>query len=169
MVASARTRFAIACCATIAFCSIAFVSSGGHAGRCNFEAQGEGRVAAVIDARSFRLDDGREVRLSGIEPADKTKGAAALSAILAGRDVTLRGGDDTPDRYGRQPAFVFLDGAENSVQAMLLERGEALAAADVADKDCASALLAAEATAREANKGIWAGPSVIKNAASPGD
>ena len=58
---------------------------------CAFEPQGEGRVAAVIDARTFRLDDGREVRLIGIEPAvpDKTKATAALSAIIAGRDVTL--------------------------------------------------------------------------------
>jgi hypothetical protein len=36
---------------------------------CAFEPQGEGRVAAVIDARGFRLADGREVRLAGIEPA----------------------------------------------------------------------------------------------------
>jgi endonuclease YncB( thermonuclease family) len=136
---------------------------------CNFEAQGEGRVAAVIDARSFRLDDGREVRLSGIEPADKAKGAAALSAILIGRDVTLRGGDDTPDRYGRQPAFVFLAGSETPVQTELLSRGEALVAADVTDKDCASALAAAEAEARGAKRGTWADPTAIKNAESPGD
>jgi endonuclease YncB( thermonuclease family) len=140
-----------------------------HAGGCNFEAQGEGRVAAVIDARSFRLDDGREVRLSGIEPADKAKGAAALSAILAGRDVTLRGGDDTPDRYGRQPAFVFLAGSETPVQSELLGRGEALVAADVTDKDCASALAAAEAEARGAKRGTWADPTAIKNAESSGD
>src|SRR5260221_5531281 len=75
-----------------------------RAAGCSFEPQGEGRVAAVIDARTFRLDDGREVRLAGIEPAvpDRTKAAAALSAIISGRDVTLRGEDDTPDRYGRQ-------------------------------------------------------------------
>jgi endonuclease YncB( thermonuclease family) len=169
MVTSARTGFAIACCATIAFCSIAFGSSGAHAGSCNFEAQGEGRVAAVIDARSFRLDDGREVRLSGIEPADKAKGAAALSAILTGHDVTLRGEDDTPDRYGRQQAFVFLAGSETPVQTELLSRGEALVAADVADKDCASALAAAEAEARGAKKGTWADPTAIKNAESSGD
>src|SRR6266404_2917474 len=44
---------------------------------CAFEPQGEGRVAAVIDARTFRLDDGREVRLAGIVPAlsDRTKTA----------------------------------------------------------------------------------------------
>jgi endonuclease YncB( thermonuclease family) len=171
MVTSARTGFAIACCATIAFCSIAFLSSCAHAGGCNFEAQGEGRVASAIDLRTFRLDDGREVRLAGIEPANpnKAKATAALSALLVGRDVTLRGADDTPDRYGRQPAFVFLAGSETSVQSELLSRGEALVAADVTDKDCASALAAAEAEARGAKRGTWADPTAIKNAESPGD
>jgi endonuclease YncB( thermonuclease family) len=138
---------------------------------CWFEAQGEGRVAAVIDARSFRLADGREVRLAGIEPvsADAAKRTAALSAIIAGRDVTLRGDDDAPDRYGRQTAFVFVAGEENSVQAALLTQGEAFVAADIADNSCAAALLASEATAREAKKGIWAGPSATKNAESTGD
>ena len=37
-----------------------------RAAGCSFEALGEGHVAAVIDARTFRLDDGREVRLAGI-------------------------------------------------------------------------------------------------------
>ena len=138
---------------------------------CAFEPQGEGRVVAVVDARTFRLEDGREIRLAGIEPAgaDGAKGAAALSAILMGRDVTLRGADDTPDRYGRQPGFVFLAGSETPVQSELLSRGEALAAADVTDKDCASTLAAAEAAAREAKKGTWADPTAIKNAESPGD
>ena len=88
----------------------------------------------MIDARSFRLADGREIRLAGIEPvpADAAKRTAALSAILAGRDVTLTGEDDAPDRYGRQTAFVFVAGEERSVQAMLLAQGEAFAAADIA-------------------------------------
>src|SRR3954453_551379 len=119
---------------------------------CWFEPQGEGRVAAVIDAKTFRLEDGREIRLAGIEPAspDRARGAAALAAILAGRDVTLHGQDDAPDRYGRQPAFVFVEGADTPVQGELLSRGEALAAANVADKDCARLLADAEAGARQA-------------------
>lgn len=36
-------------------------------------------------------------------------GAADLAAIVAGKDVTLRGEDDAPDRYGRQSGFVFLE------------------------------------------------------------
>ena len=37
------------------------------------------------------------------------------------------------------------------------------------DKDCAAVLMAAEATARQAKRGIWADPAAIKNAESPGD
>ncbi len=138
---------------------------------CSFEAQREGRVAAVIDARTFRLEDGREVRLAGIEPMETEKGnrTSALTALVAGREVTLRGEDDTPDRYGRQPAFAFVDGVETSVQSLLLEQGEALVSATEGNKDCASALFAAESMAREAKRGIWADPAAIKNAESPGD
>ena len=88
---------------------------------------------------------------------------------MAGREVTLHGEDDTPDRYGRQPAFVFLGSSETSVQSLLLARGEALVSSTVTDKACAAVLLAAEAIAREAKRGTWADPSAIKNAESPGD
>jgi endonuclease YncB( thermonuclease family) len=150
-----------------------------RAAACWFEAQGEGRVAAVTDARGFRLEDGREVRLAGIEPAPSATGgndrirdrdrAAALAAIVGGHDVTLRGQDDAPDRYGRQAAFVYLAGSETPVQSELLRQGEALFAADVADRDCAAALAAAEAEARQAKRGTWNDASVIKNAESPDD
>ncbi|MGF6307575.1 endonuclease YncB(thermonuclease family) [Bradyrhizobium sp. i1.8.4] len=140
-----------------------------RAAGCNFEIQGEGRVTAVVDARSLRLDDGREVRLAGIEVADQAKATPALSALLVGREVTLRGPDDTPDRYGRQPAYAFLAGSEMSVQSELLRRGLALVSSEIADKDCAAALMAAEAEARAARSGTWAEATVIKNAESPDD
>jgi len=126
---------------------------------------------SVVDARTFRLEDGREVRLAGVEPvaSEKAKETSALSAIVAGREVMLRGDDDTPDRYGRQPAFVFVASSETSVQALLLSQGEALFSAAVTDKDCASVLSSAEAAARRAKQGTWADPTAIKNAESPGD
>jgi endonuclease YncB( thermonuclease family) len=142
-----------------------------NAAGCAFEPQGEGRVAAVIDARSFRLDDGREVLLAGIEPAtaEAADRTTALAAIVAGRDVTLHGQDDMPDRYGRQPAIVLVSGSDESVQARLLAQGEALVSGTVTDKDCASILSSAEATGRQARRGTWADPAAIKNAESPGD
>jgi endonuclease YncB( thermonuclease family) len=140
---------------------------------CAFEPQGEGQVAAVIDSRTFRLQDGREVRLAGIEPveAEKASRTSALAAIVAGREVTLRGEDDTPDRYGRQPAFVFLGDSASAtmVQGLLLAQGEALVSATVTDKNCAMTLITAENTARDAKRGTWADPAAIKNAESPGD
>jgi endonuclease YncB( thermonuclease family) len=163
--------------AAIALCGLLPVPA--IAAGCLLAPQGEGRVTQVIDARTLRLDDGRDVILAGIEPAmpddaddankAKAHGIAALSAIVAGRDVTLHGEDDTPDRYGRQPALVFVAGSDTSVQAMLLTHGDALVAATVTDKDCAAALIAAESAARTAKRGIWANPSAIKNAESPGD
>jgi endonuclease YncB( thermonuclease family) len=142
-----------------------------HAVPCLFDDQGEGHVAEVIDGKSFRLGDGREIRLAGIEPVGATRAerSAALSAILADKDVSLRGGDDAPDRYGRQDAFVFLAGSPISVQGLLLAEGAALVSSEVADRDCAAALSAAEAEARSAKKGTWAGTAVIKNAESADD
>lgn len=149
---------------------LALSTAGGRANAdCMFEPQGEGRVAAVIDGRSFRLHDGREVRLAGIERTGTDGGRAALATLVAGRHVTLHGEDDTPDRYGRQAAVVFAEGSETSVQSEMLRRGEALVAADVTDKDCAAELAAAEKVARQAKLGIWAHPTAIKNAESPGD
>ena len=119
------TDMALRCRACVAAC-LALLATGvpAIAAGCAFEPQGEGRVAAVLDTRTFRLDDGREIRLAGIEPTDASKdtakttakATAALSAIISGRDVTLRGADDTPDRYGRQTGFVFVAGSEPSVQ-----------------------------------------------------
>jgi endonuclease YncB( thermonuclease family) len=171
----------------LAFCAMLAASMGAaYADGCAFEPQGEGRVAAIIDARSFRLEDGREIRLAGIEPflADKSRDkktvdekssdqksndTSALSAIIAGREVTLSGQDDTPDRYGRQPAFVFLAASATPVQALLLAQGAALASPTVTDKGCALVLAAAEAEARRAKLGAWGTPMAIKNAESPGD
>jgi len=157
--------------AVVVSCVLVAAAWPADAAGCLFESQGEGRVAAVIDARTVRLQDGREVRLAGIEPIASTKAnrTAALSAVIAGRDVSLHGDDDSPDRYGRQPAFVYLAGSETPVQGILLAQGEALVSADVADKDCAGILNAAEAEARRARRGFWADPAAIKNAESPGD
>ncbi|WP_422388621.1 thermonuclease family protein [Bradyrhizobium symbiodeficiens] len=134
---------------------------------CQFESQGEGRVVGIVDARSVRLDDGREIRFTGIEPTATTK--QALASLLASRDVTLRGTDDTPDRYGRQGALVFIGESDTPVQAKLLAQGDAMVSAEISDKDCAALLMASEAAARRQKIGSWADPSAIKNAESPDD
>jgi len=167
------TDFRKACIAAVVLGAIAPAMSGPAlaASACSFEAQGEGRVSAIIDARTFRMDDGREVHLAGIEAVTSARAdrSAALGALVAGRGVALRGETDAPDRYGRQPAFVFVEQAAASVQGQLLAQGDALVSGAVADKACAAELLAAEAAARQARRGIWADRAAIKNAESPGD
>jgi endonuclease YncB( thermonuclease family) len=138
------------------------------AAACSLTPQGEGRVSAVIDARTFRMDDGREVRLAGVETVT-ADGSAALSALIVGRSVALHGETDAPDRYGRQPAFVFVEQAAASVQDQLLAQGGALVSGAIADKACAAELAAAETAARRARRGIWADSAAIKNAESPGE
>jgi endonuclease YncB( thermonuclease family) len=161
-----RTSMTFCCAALLMVCS----GSGLHA-LCTDTLQGEGRVSAILDARTFRLDDGREVRLAGIEvPEDiSARSPGTLTSLIGGREVTLHGRDDRPDRYGRQSAFVFTKGSGTSIQSELLARGEALASGTVTDKACSSTLLTAEAAARAAKRGIWAGSAALKNAEKPDD
>jgi hypothetical protein len=151
--------------------SVAAIAPVAAAAPCAPPPQGEGHVAEIIDGRSFRLSDGREIRLAGIEPSGATREDRlhALSAIIADRDVSLRGSDDAPDRYGRQTAFVYLPTSDTPVQAQLVAAGAALVLPDIADKDCAAALFGAESTARQAQSGTWTANSAIKNAESPDD
>jgi len=139
---------------------------------CDFAPQGEGRVKAIIDARTFRLTDGREVMLAGIETYEDPKLAARISKLallIEGREVTLRAENDKPDRYGRQAAIVFPAGSDTSVQTTLLSQGDALASGSISDKACSLEWAAAETAARNGKLGLWGRPAVTKNAEMPGD
>jgi len=168
-----RTFRRVCAAALPALAVLALAATPLRASPCAFEPQGEGHVTEITSGNSFRLSDGREIRLAGIEPysSDITRAgrAAALSAVIADKDVTLRGADDAPDRYGRQSAFAFLGDDDTPVQSQLLAAGAALVSAEIADKDCAAMLAAAEAAAHAAKKGIWASPAAIKNAESADD
>lgn len=150
---------------------------------CRFEVAGSGQVRAITDGRSFILDDGREIRLGGIEvplpPGSGETGAraeaglaarAALETILAGQDVELRQSDGAADRYGRTLAFVYLirDGSAQSVAHEMLARGFARVSAHVGDRPCADELLARERAARHAKLGLWREPYYVIVAAESG-
>lgn len=137
---------------------------------CGGEVLGQGRVTHVVDARTLRLADGREIRLAGITPSPNAIVARdILATLVANRDVVLQGDSDTPDRYGRQNAFVVRAEDGVSIQAELLRTGAALATGNAIDKNCATELAAAETLARQTRQGIWATPDVTINAAKPGD
>lgn len=137
---------------------------------CQFDIQGEGVVSAVVDARTLRLEDDREIRLAGIEViAGRPEDRESALAALIGRHVVLRGERDDPDRYGRQSLFLYLEPSASSVQSDLLTRGEALISADIVDKACATELATAEAAARQARRGAWANNSIVKTVEDPAD
>jgi endonuclease YncB( thermonuclease family) len=142
--------------------------------RCQPTIAGTAAVQSVLDGRTFRLSDGREVRLIGLEvpgQQDRARTArAALAALVEGREVTLgRLGEET-DRHGRLLALAFLPsaGSDSSIQRALIAQGHARVAARVGDKSCARRLLQAERAARAAGLGLWADTNyLIKKAENP--
>jgi endonuclease YncB( thermonuclease family) len=114
-----------------------------------------GKVRAIADGRSFVLDDGRDIRLAGLEvplpPGSGESGEraeaaqaasraarAALESILLdpdlrGQTVKLRPSGAADDRYGRMLAHVYVVGAglAYSVAHEMLERGFARFSAQV--------------------------------------
>jgi endonuclease YncB( thermonuclease family) len=145
--------------------------------QCKPAAIGAGQVRMVVDGRTLRLSDGREVRLAGIEVPrrDDRESApdaaqAALETLVAGREITLmRLGPET-DRYGRIVALIVAQPQPSApfVQQALLAQGNARVSAHIDDTGCAAALLGAEKAARSAGLGLWADPYyVIRHAEDP--
>lgn len=144
---------------------------------CGGEEIGRGSVGRVVDGYTFVLDDGREVRLAGIETPPMSAqeagakdsalptigGAAArdaLATLLTGAPVILRRAEFASDRYGRLLAYVDIvrSGSQQSVQAELLAQGFARVGDFVGERDCAAELLGREKAARQAKLGLWADP-----------
>src|SRR3972149_2631751 len=125
--------------------------------RCPLTAIGTATVAAVRDGRTLMLTDGRELRLGAIEAG--ADGRGALQSLIAGRPLRLERLGAESDRYGRLVAFAFAGEAQQSLQAALLEQGQARVSARIGDKSCAETLLTAERSARAAGRGLWADPN----------
>jgi len=140
---------------------------------------GEARVAAVPDAATLMLDSGLEVRLAALEPPRRAQGRladeplyeearATLEALALGRLARLEIPEGQPerDRWGRAPARVVLseggpdgggrDGGDVAVNREMVARGLARVRPEYESDAEARALLALEATAREARLGLWA-------------
>ena len=145
---------------TIAAAAIAWLLMAGGASAqegCRLTAMGGATVAAVRDGRTLLLADGRELRLAAIEAGAGSRDA--LQMLAAGRPLRLERLGAEQDRYGRLVAFAFAGDAGPSLQAALLEQGQARVSARIGDKACADALLTIERSARAAGRGLWADPN----------
>lgn len=141
-------------------------------------------VARITGPNAFTLTDGREIRLAGIttphrwtaktpdtddtdtsapsdDDADVDPVKAATSALenmLPGKSVRLAPVTANTDRYGRIRARVELADDHRSIERALVADGLARVEPDPTDFGCARALQQVEATARQANLGLWALP-----------
>jgi endonuclease YncB( thermonuclease family) len=135
---------------------------------CRFNVVGTGKVARILDGRSFALDDGREVRLAGIEVPPPALDAAdsarnALESMLSERAVALRNERAAQDRYGRLLAYVDIvtEGPSVAVAHAMIGSGHARVTADVGNTACAAELLSRERVARAAKLGLWGDPGYV--------
>ena len=133
---------------------------------CGGKVIAQGTARRVIDANTFTLDDGREVRLAAIEVPPLGAGAApggaaakaALDVLIGGDAVVLRAADIATDRYGRVVAYVSAvrDGEEIFAQGEMLAAGFARVGDRVDSRTCAAELFRREDAARQAKLGLWA-------------
>ena len=138
-------------------------------------------VRDVIDGDTVILDDGRQVRLVGIQAPKLPLGRAnfekwpladeakeALAELVFGRRVTLGYGGQRQDRYGRELAHVFTDDGL-WVQGSLLELGFARVYSFADNRSLVASMLAAEEAARISGQGVWRHPfyAILDTAAAP--
>ena len=128
------------------------------------------RAVRIVDGDTLVLEDGRQVRLVGIQApklalgrpdipswpfAEESK--AALAALTLDRELSLAYGGRRVDRHGRSLAHLFLpDGTW--VQGRLLESGMARVYSFVDNRARVPEMLALERRARAARRGIWSLP-----------
>ncbi|RTL78653.1 MAG: nuclease [Hyphomicrobiales bacterium] len=148
------------------------VTAAAESGPCSLDNAIPATVAAINGDFDLLLDDGRRAALSGLEfppPAGEKGGKdmseaarKRLSDWLAGRDIFIGALASGPDRWGRAPARAYAPAGEGaaapivSVGAALLEEGLARFRPDPPATPCANEYRAAEASAREASRGLWA-------------
>ena len=143
------------------------------------EPGGVAHIVEVIDGDTVVLDTGEQVRLVGIQApklplgrpnfeswplADEAK--AALETLGLGRTVTLFFGGRRGDRHGRILAHLYGDGGA-WLQGELLSRGLARVYSFRDNRALISEMLALEAAAREAGRGIWSHPFYTVRKAVP--
>ncbi len=130
-----------------------------------------GRVVRVVDGDTLEMASGRHVRLVGLS-APELNGAGgpelgafmahkALEDIVLGHEIQLFYGGAQTDRYGRALAHIWrLKNGQPDlwVQAALLRAGAVRVYSFDDNRALVAEMRAAEATARQHNKGLWAHP-----------
>ena len=136
-------------------------------------------VASISDTLEVHLDDGRLLRLAGLDPPRATpadpalpaKARAALESWMAGGAVTMRSLATEPDRWNRTPALLFHPAPiatsspvaatvpiATSADEALLQGGWSRARPERIVHECFADFLTQEGAARTARRGLWGDP-----------
>jgi endonuclease YncB( thermonuclease family) len=129
------------------------------------------RAVEIVDGDTLFLDDGREVRLVGIQAPKLPLGRAsfeawplaeeakaALAELALGRELAVAPGPAPLDRHGRQLAQLYDAESGLWIQGALLERGLARVYSFYDNRVLIPEMLEKERAARAAGRGIWADP-----------
>lgn len=127
-------------------------------------------IIRIINAYTIETTSGLRIKLAGIDTVATPLGSTSKSALAKrartlltrltlNKAVTLAYETDTPDRYARLTAHVFVPAKNNSaaiwVQAALMKKGLARAFPNTRQANCIRQLLEFEKDARQQKTGLW--------------
>lgn len=153
-----------------AFLLLLFLAAGAAgplAAREGLQPGGTSRAIEVVDGDTLILQDGREVRLVGLQApklplgrpnfrtwplADEAK--AALESLALNRTLRVSYGGERVDRHGRHLAHLHTDDG-TWIQGEMLRRGMARVYSWPDNRALVTEMLALEREARAARRGIW--------------
>jgi len=122
-------------------------------------------VEKVVDGDTVRLENGKRVRLLGINTPERTyddqpadpfslEATLLLQELVEGQEVLLTPGREKKDKHGRLLGYLdLIDGTD--VQQQLIKRGYAFVVAFPPDIDRLSQYVRLENAARKQKKGVW--------------
>ena len=155
---------------TVSGYALARAGAGATAAACELSEPQMGTVARVDDGETLELADGSVVRLIGAKAPSPPLGwtgdhpwplveeaKQALDRLASGAEVELRFGGTRVDRHGHALAQVFVVKGKTRVwlQQALVAEGLARVYSFPDNRACVSELMACEAEARAARKGVW--------------
>ena len=149
------------------------VQAAGALGPEDLRPEGVALVVEVIDGDTLRLDDGREIRLVGIQAPKLALGRndfkawplskaakSEMEKLCLGKTVNVFIGTTETDRHNRTLAHLVVGEGDNKVwlQGEMLARGLARVYTFADNKALVGEMLALERGARKNGHGIWSNP-----------
>jgi len=120
------------------------------------------RVVSVYDGDTFTLETGEKVRLAGVNTPELSpmepyaiEARDAAERFLGATEVTLHLGATEKDGYGRLIAGASVDGKQLSEHLVSLGLAHLFLIPPIEPGQSNESILAAQASARKANRGIW--------------